>query len=161
MKPLSQKLNDAIMAEARRLESLIGFGYTPDPMAPNTYEELRNRFGRSSVTKLPLPVFSGGSERTIYADREVNYAFRYCHDVSHIAGKWDFTLLGEIRTAYNQLTNLEVFHGYGPETLEWKLLYADTVGQTREYHRTGGFVEDQVKFVCEFVLDTFGVAVVF
>ena len=148
---LSQRLNDAILAEASKLTKKIGFGYIPDVMAPTSYKELCAAYANCERSGCPLPVFSGGSESTIYGVPEVNYAFRYWHDVEHVLGGNNFGLQGEIRTAYRQLATLESVYGFGPATMEWKLLHADIVGQIQYYNKHKKFVENQVEFALDFI----------
>lgn len=148
---LSKQLNEVISLEAKRLAEKIGFSYIPDVMAPATYKELCFVFANCSRSSCPLPVYSGGSESTIYGATEVNYAFRFWHDVEHVLGGNSFSLKGETQTAFRQLDTLENVYGFGRETIEWKLLHADVIGQVEYYYKNKKFVENQVEFVLNFL----------
>ena len=91
-------------------------------------------------------VWSGGSEHTIFADRETNYAFRAWHDWRHLTGNHDFTPEGELEVYWAQEGDISRVYGAYPR--EWRtILWAEIVGQG-EYERANGtFPQDQMAFV--------------
>src|SRR3712207_4164474 len=88
MQPLDSDLNGAILRIASRLFP-DGFDVSPD--APSTFEELKAHLDAGNR----MVVWSGGSEKTIYVDPTVNYAFRAWHDWHHWRHSLPFTPDGE------------------------------------------------------------------
>jgi hypothetical protein len=131
LKPLSYRLNAAIMERAR------GLVYDVSDHAPNTLDEL---------ARAPrLIVYAGASDRTIYGDPQVNWAFRAWHDNVHKATGLGFDLAGEVAVARIQCAAI-------PDARDRALLWADIVGQTLYFARFGIFPADQRGFVTEFAL---------
>lgn len=139
-------LEHFVIAKAHRLAKDIGFSYIESDNAPNTYEELEEAYKLSVKTLAPLPVFSGASDKTIYLTKEGNWAFRFWHDITHVANGYKFTLADEIECSSLQCD--QVSNYFGANSLELKLFVADTIGQSvyAELHG-GAFPEDQLAFV--------------
>ena len=115
----------------------------PDPVedAPSTYQELR-QWWCTSAGASRFRVFSGNSDTSIYGSPEANYAFRAMHDYLHLVYRYEFDLLGELKTALKQEARL------GCLSAEEQLVFrVDTIGQSL-YHflSGGGYVEDQRGF---------------
>lgn len=86
-----------------------------------------------------IPIWSGGSELTIYGDRVVNWAFRAWHDSVHIALQADFSLEGETRVAMEQARILGGAHG--------RIMLAEVVDQLRYFEAHGRFPVDQLSYM--------------
>ncbi|MFN3889609.1 MAG: hypothetical protein ACK4MV_04360 [Beijerinckiaceae bacterium] len=142
---LDHELNVAVMVIANRLFP-AGFDVSDD--APDSYEKLVQRFesGRRYV------VYSGGADKTIFGDPEVNYCFRAWHDWCHWRGRFDFSFTGEYATYEMQCEHLVRVYGQGERIERWKkILFADVIGQRLHHDLTGTFPVDQMKFVREFL----------
>jgi hypothetical protein len=114
--------------------------------APSDYDALRRAYRHSKATGCPLPVNSLHNGRTIYRSRVSNLAFCFWHDVTHVKLGCDFGLEGETRVAMAQLDILRGF-GFEPCAREYRLLFADTYGQTIYNIVIESFPEDQESFV--------------
>jgi hypothetical protein len=115
---------------------------------PDTFEgmiDYKNKHGH-------LAIYSGGSDKTIFSSKYVNYAFRAIHDSRHILTGLRFTLQDEEGLAYYQ----------GQEFYEWTLqksykiklaqhifqiIYIEIYEQRLYVEQTGKFVEDQKAFM--------------
>lgn len=94
----------------------------------------------------PIPVWSGGSEHTIYSAPEVNYAFRAWHDSIHIALGAGFDAKGELTVARRHVFEASI-RGNLPDS-DLRALWADTWGQFSYAQELGGtFPTDQAAFV--------------
>jgi len=103
-------------------------------IAPDTFESLTRHIG------VPV-VWSGASERTIYADPRVNHAFRAWHDALHLRLGAGFDLEGESRVALEQARIVcQYSHTWA------RLVMAEVQDQAEYSIKNGLFVSDQVKF---------------
>lgn len=136
-----RSLNAAVVAIARQL---FPTGFEVSDVAPSTYEELVALFesGERYV------VYAGGSDTTIFGDREVNYHFRAWHDWCHWKGCHDFSLQGERATFRMQCEHIVLRFGDDARTRYWRrVLWADVVGQKLYWKRHGIYPYDQIAFV--------------
>jgi hypothetical protein len=141
MKPLDIGLNVAVLHVAN---TLCPGGYQVSEDAPDTYVKLRAHLDR---TKQML-VWSGGSENTIYAEPEVNWAFRAWHDWCHYYGAHPFTPEGERAVFEMQCSHLLLFYGDCLQTRQWiKILRAEVIGQQEYFYKHGRYPDDQRAFV--------------
>jgi len=146
MNKAGAELGRWMIQRAARLARDVGFSYEPAGDAPETYEAVLAAVRRSQCERVPFPVWAGGSDATIYGSAEANYAFRYWHDMAHIASTGDFTVAGELAAVRMQLT--ELARTFGTDSIEYALFVADTLGQVWFHERTeGGFVQDQKSWV--------------
>lgn len=148
------------LAHARRLLSAfitthadataqrLGFGWTAGPSAPSTYQQLRGAVAHCQATGEPLLVSSEHSDSVIYTRPEVNHAFRFWHDVSHVRRGLSFELPDELELA---LWHLDVLRrgGAEPASLQYRLLEADLVGQLLLMGLAKRFPYDQEDFVLD------------
>ena len=143
-KPLNNSFNIAILHIASKL---FPCGYNVSPDAPASYDELRAHLNAGKR----MTVFSGGSDKTIYEDKEVNYAFRAWHDWCHWKGSFDFSSEGELNVFKMQVKHIVTL--YGPSiTKPWiKLLHAEIVGQQEHFVKYGVFPDDQRAFVENYI----------
>jgi hypothetical protein len=141
MQSLDPALNAAIVYMASRF---LPNGFTASPKAPSTYEELKALLDNGKQ----IVVFSGGSGKTIYGDKRVNYAFRAWHDYCHWNGKVPLTMDGEVAAFELQCRQLYDTFGFNGQTLRWRnILHAEVVGQAQYYERHKRFPINQRMFV--------------
>ena len=138
--PLDIHLNVAVMHMA---DVVCPAGFDVSDTAPSTFPELMAFI----ETHRRITVFSGGSEKTIYADREVNYCFRAWHDWCHWRGRFDFSLEGETAVWQMQCDHFRSLFGDSAMTRRWqKILYVEVVEQWLFHERHGYFPDDQMAF---------------
>ena len=143
--PLDVELNAAILTIAARL---FPCGYLISEDAPDTYDKLVVHLDCGK----PLVVFAGGSEQTIYGDREVNYAFRAWHDWCHWRGGHPFNREGEQAVYAMQCQHLVQLYDYSLRTRRWfDILYAEIIGQQLYFEQHRQFPADQRAFVERFL----------
>lgn len=122
---LTRFVNQSILKKTK------GIQYRVSDNAPSTTQEL---FNSSS-----LVVWSGASDRTVYQDASINWAFRAWHDYSHIKTQLPFTIEGELELARIQASQFDA------EILQ-DLIYCEVAGQVNYFKTYGTFVENQVEF---------------
>lgn len=139
-------LHRFVIDKAARLSRDLGFSYIECEEAPNSFEELEKAYQHSLKTHEPLPVFSGASDKTIYLNNEGNWAFRFWHDITHVANGFNFTLADEIECSSIQAKQVAQY--FGTDSAEYRLFVADTIGQSvyAELHG-GAFPDDQLAYV--------------
>lgn len=143
--PLDRTLNVAILQMAARLFP-TGFDVAED--APNTLADLQAQVANTGR----MLVYSGGSDATIYACPEVNYAFRAWHDWCHLAGGFAFTAEGEAQACAMQQDQLRRVFGASAQVERWcAILDAEINGQVAFHAATGDFPVDQVAFVRDYL----------
>lgn len=144
--PFSERLNDWITEKVAQLVSdghIDGIDFT-DSDDYGTLEAIKNYYKDTHR----LIVWTGGSDDTIFADPEVNWAFRAWHDYVHIVNDLPFTVEGESLVAFLQAAEL-------PKDwyLERQLILSEVVGQVLYNHfHNGEFPSDQRAFTVHFCL---------
>lgn len=123
-----EHLTHFVLDRAAFLVDNLGCSWTAQADAPDTYPALRRAFAHSRVTGEPLPVSNENSDSVIFTNPDVNYAFRFWHDCSHVLQGLSFSLPDEFELAILHLEDLQNA-GFDPDTAEYKLLRADTLGQ--------------------------------
>lgn len=147
MQPLSKQFNAAVLTMAG-LVLPRGFDVLDD--APQTFEALQGYYDKTGR----VAVWSGASDHTIFADREVNYAFRAWHDANHLRFAQPFTLAGEMIVADLQKGQLEKRYGKGRYTDFYKaLIEMEVVGQAEYFAEFNKFPEDQMEFALGYMRD--------
>jgi|SRR6516164_5453411 hypothetical protein len=148
-------LSEFVIAKAKDLSYIFDFGYKAVDNAPNDYDSLLEAWHHAKHQKEQgkdafLPIWNGASDTTIYTSQEANYAFRFWHDVLHCISGLKFNTLDEIDLGLMQTENVK--KRFGNDSLEAKLMLADTVGQsTYAALNNGEFPEDQMAFVLSFL----------
>lgn len=138
--PIDIHLNVAVMHMA---SIVCPAEFDVSDKAPSTMAELTEFV----ETNGRIMVYSGASEKTIYADREVNYCFRAWHDWCHWKGRFDFSLKGETAVRRMQSDHLRLLYGDTAITRRWrKILYIEIVEQWLFNKRHGYFPDDQMSF---------------
>ncbi len=142
--PLDRGLNAAILSIAHQL---FPTGYDISEQAPSTYEDLVAHLNSGNR----MVVFSGGCEKTIYADREVNYAFRAWHDWCHWRGQHNFSLEGEVAVWEMQCRHIVTRYGISNTQMRWIfILHAEVVGQRIYYEKHRAYIDNQYAFVASY-----------
>lgn len=134
-----------IRSLATETASELGVTWRGSPCSPLSLRGIVDEFRAAIVTGLPVRVSDRYCERTIYVRPEDNIAFRFVHDSRHFFLGAGFTTEAELLVASCHLARLQA-DGFGPDSIEHRLLYADTVGQTLFLAETGSFVSNQVRF---------------
>jgi hypothetical protein len=125
MQPLSVELNRLILKHAPK--------YNVSSFVPDSYDLLMRNIGE-------MVVWDGASSNTIYADVNVNYAFRAWHDKLHIDLNADFSIEGESRVAMEQARLLK------SDSLG-RIIIVEVIDQAKYFNANGFFPVDQVDFV--------------
>jgi hypothetical protein len=145
MEPVDKGFNIAVLHIANQL---CPGGYEVADVAPDTYTKLRAHLDLSKQMK----VWSGGSDNTIYADKEVNWAFRAWHDWCHYNGRHAFTVIGERAVFEMQRLHLLLLYGRCPQTERWiDIFRAEVIGQQEYFYKNGHYPADQRAFVEEYL----------
>lgn len=139
-------LADFVRAKATDRMAELGFGWVGQPDAPNTYQQLRGAFAESMDTREPMPVSSLHCDATVYFERDDNLAFRFWHDTSHVIHGLSFRLEDELELALWHLDQL-VLAGHLPDSLVYRVLQADLLGQLYLMGLIGRFPLNQCTFV--------------
>lgn len=141
--PLDRAFNRAVH---HIVSKLLPNGFDVSDSAPSSLIGLRAHYEATGR----ICVWSGGSDRTIFADAETNYAFRAWHDYHHLTGEHDFTPDGELSVACAQ--SQDIYDLYGLHHRWADILHAEIIGQG-EYERANGvFPNDQMAFVRAYLI---------
>ena len=144
------RLSEFVRTFAECTRGSVGFGWSPCPDAPSTYEALHTAYARSTATGEPLPVSSEHSEPVIYTSASVNLAHRFVHDVHHVRLGLSFELDDELELALWHIDRLRAA-GFGRHSLEYALFHADLVGQVLINGLGHRFPADQEHFALDCV----------
>lgn len=138
---LDRGFNSVVQAMARRFMPQ-GFDVSSD--APDTLEALRKHYKKTGR----ILVWNGASDRTIFGDPEVNFAFRAWHDYTHLKISAPFDRPGETAVALVQTADMYQRMGYCNNSRRYaRIIDAEIVGQLRHQETFGEFPEDQLGFV--------------
>jgi hypothetical protein len=141
-----ENLGRFVLHEAERAGVEHGISYVPSINAPSTYDELLTTYAACIHSGAPFPISPDNCQRTIYTSPQINWAFRFVHDLVHIDNRLSFTPLDEVAVGAIQLEALRAAR-YGPGSVEHRLLHADTIGQTFCSAVLGRFPYNQRLFV--------------
>jgi len=140
-------LSALVRCQAEAAASFYSITWEPSHAAPSTFHDLQVCVHRAcSNWTAGVPVSDQFSDHTIFMSPQDNYAMRFWHDITHVRLDADFGIEGEASVAEAHLDVLASY-GFGPESLEYQLLKADTLGQLWYNAATGTFPEDQSAFV--------------
>ena len=123
----------------------LGVTWRGSPCAPSSLAEVVEEFRAGMLTGLPVRISNRFSDNTIYVGPEDNGAFRFVHDSRHYFLRAGFEPESELLVASCHLARLQRA-GYSPDSIEYRLLYADTVGQVLFLAETGQFVDNQLRY---------------
>lgn len=145
--PMDRGLNAAILHVANRL---FPCGFDVCDVAPDTFDGLK---AHVEITGRML-VWNGASDRTVFADDEVNFAFRAWHDLRHLTADAPFTPEGEAAACEAQIADLVTLFGDDERTRRWAaIMRAEVNGQVAHLERHGAFPVDQAGFVAAWLVD--------
>jgi hypothetical protein len=133
-----------LCAAAQRVEEL-GFGWVTSERAPTIYPALLEAFAASEASKVSYPVSGANCEGTVYGTPTANRALRFWHDTRHAQLGLTFAYEDEMLLAVDHLDSFSC-SGFDEDSLEYRLFYADTMGQAYFGACGHGFVGDQLRF---------------
>jgi hypothetical protein len=134
-----------ISDQARKVAAEHRMRYVPSAKAPSNYPALLLAYRSRARTGRPFPVRPEHYQQTIFTRPQLNWAFRFVHDLEHVRCHLSFSTLDELQVGAHHLEALRAA-GYGPGSLEHKLLHADTVAQTYCFALLGRFPYNQRRF---------------
>jgi hypothetical protein len=154
MRAFSLRLNVAVMQIASQL---FPTGFDVSDNAPDTFDKLKAHVAKTGR----MLVWNGASDKTIFADEEVNFAFRAWHDWCHLAGEFPFTPEGEKDAACMQLQHIRALFGRTKEAdYMCRLVWTEVVGQVEYHlHHNGAFPSDQAAFTKHYLVNPFSAVV--
>lgn len=139
-------LSTFVLSHAITLSMFHGVDYFPVDNAPNDYDALYDMWRHCQSDNGPFLVWSGGSDKTIYTTQAANHAFRFWHDILHVTKGLKFDTMDEIEIGIIQTKAIQA--EFGKDSLEAKIMLADTVGQSvYAQMNQGEFPDNQVSFV--------------
>lgn len=141
------ELGGWLVRYAHRLTKDVGIGYEPSSEAPSTFKALKAEWSECMRTRRPMRVYDGACEGTVYGSAPANWAFRFWHDVLHVAHGLTFKPDDEVKLGLMQVK--AVADAFGADSLEALVMLTDTTAQTEHYRLTGRFVDDQAAFVLD------------
>lgn len=149
--PLSTRFNVAVLQIA---SNLFPAGFDVSENAPNAFEALVSHVQDTGR----MLVWNGASDTTIFADNEVNFAFRAWHDYCHVAGGFEFTPEGEKAACLMQIEHIRAIYGDTPTADHFvSLVWAEVVGQVSyTLSHDGAFPVNQMAFVKHFLTNPVG-----
>lgn len=142
------EVSDFVRYQAAAARDRVGFWYSPDPLAPGTFEELLDAFCKSTLSHRPLPVSSLHCEGTIYDEPEDNIRFRFWHDTEHVRMGLSFNPADELVVAHQHLSDARDY-GMSPSGLAYRLLQADTVANIEASVALGRFPSSGLAFALD------------
>lgn len=138
-------LTEFIRARAEETKAELGFGWRPSVCVPVSFDAVTQEFRACAFSGLPMRVSSLHCGRIVYLTPEDEHAFRYLHSTRHVRLQAGFDLGGELRVASCHLAQLKRA-GFGAGSIEFRLLYADTVGQAIFAAEHRCFPADRLRF---------------
>jgi len=138
-KPLSVAFNVAVLHITSKI---LPCGFDVSENAPQDYDSLVAHYEKTGR----VLVWNGASDKTIFGDCEVNFAFRAWHDSKHIIGSFSFTREGEMNALAMQKADILAIYDGTAADFFCTLLDAEIRGQFDYAERHGGFPIDQIGF---------------
>lgn len=145
MKPLSRAFNVAVLHITSKVFP-CGFDVSAD--APQDFDSLMTYYRETGR----VCAWNGASDKTIFADSDVNFAFRAWHDSKHVLHWFPFTLLGEIGALKCQKVDVRACYDGAAADLFCRLLDAEIYGQFRYNEKHGGFPIEQAAFARAYLI---------
>lgn len=136
----------------------LGVTWRGSPTAPSTLCEVVEEFRAGMLTGRPVRISNRYCQHSVYVHPRDNVAFRFVHDSRHYFLRAEFETEPELLVASCHLARLQRA-GYPPDSIEHRLLYADTVGQALFLAETGQFVDDQMRFALRCLTDSLPAAI--
>lgn len=99
-------------------------------------------------------IWSGESDKSIFACKETNHYSRALHDLIHIKKGFDFSAQGEIDVCAESISLLRQAYPKEPNLDYWcKLMDCEIIGQVEYLTRNGHFVGNQMGFTKAYLSD--------
>lgn len=154
IKTAAGKLGAFLLENQARIEKLLNIRCAPTAdFAPKYDLEVARAF-REAITgsdeKRFFKVSSDNSTHTIYPRTSMNIAFRFWHDLLHVTYNKAFTLKDELSVAAMHTADIKA--QFGADSLEARIIDADTAGQSLYDSIHGGFPIRQDLFVIDYIL---------
>jgi len=143
------RLSSFVQSKALQMAKRFALSYEPMPRAPETLPEMQRAYRHCIIHSTPFPIWEGGSENTIYISASDNYAFRFWHDMLHLALYAETILVDEVELGHIHVGC--VMAQFGMHSLEAAMMRADTIEQSKYEAEHGHFPVDQLAFVKEYV----------
>jgi hypothetical protein len=143
-KPIDSAFNAAVLHCAMRSNPR---GWMVSDDAPDTLASLQACIERDGR----ITVWRGGSDATMFADAEINYAFRAWHDSRHARLNAEFDSAGELETMRAQIADLTALYAGHDRLAIWtRYLEIEIAGQFDFAAAHGGeFPADQYQFTLD------------
>ena len=138
---IDKAFNAAVLHIAGKLNP-CGWDIVPERYAPSTLGELRMVHAITGR----IAISGANSDRTIFGDPEVNFAFRAWHDWHHLKLGAQFDPAGELAVANSQAGDLIALYGAAVSRPWRKLLEIEINGQVRYFAYHNCFPDDQIGF---------------
>lgn len=150
-----EKLTKFVILQSEKIQRALNITIEDSENAPSTFEQLKSEFENCLKMKKPFKVFSGACENTIYTNYHGNISFRFWHDFLHYSKNLGFDTDSEF--AVGELQIQAVQKEFGKNSIESKLMQADTIGQVKYFSKYNKFVENQLQFAKDYLkmLDNF------
>jgi hypothetical protein len=145
-RPLSVPFNVAVLHITSRV---LPCGFDVSEHAPQDFDSLIAHYDKTGR----VLVWNGASDKTIFADSEVNFAFRAWHDSKHIIGGFPFTREGEMNALAMQKADILAIYDGATADYFCALLDAEVRGQFEYQKWHGGFPVDQIGFARAYLAD--------
>lgn len=151
------KLGKYLLDKQQSIERLLNLRANVcfDGGAPDNADKLFGAYrraceGRSYGNYGLLPVSGDNMTTTIFGTDQANIAFRFWHDILHCTYGLDFSLKSEV--AIGEMHVAEIKRIFGADSLDARIMEADTVGQSIYQSIKGQFPKDQTRFATGYVL---------
>lgn len=143
------RLSAFVRQQAQNITRLTGINFEESEFAPETYAGVVDGFKEAIRTGRPVLVSSENSDHSIYTHASDNWSFRFWHDYLHFKYELRFSFIDELLTGQHQVD--AVAAEFGVDSLEAKLMTADTLGQVLHFKTHGVHVQDQLAFARSFL----------
>ena len=144
--PISQRLNDFIELWFEEKKDLFSFVSVDDFNPADIEGTLKKHIKRFEETK-KINIWTGCSDKTIFASDEINHKFRAWHDFYHITKNLSYFEEGEKKVCELQKNDLPKNYNF-----EKTLLDIEIVGQVEFFKEKNDFPINQHKFCKDFLI---------
>jgi len=143
--PISPKLNNFIENWFESKKDLFTFVSVDDFDENDIEGTLKKHIKRFEDTK-KINIWTGESEKTIFASSKINHKFRAWHDFYHITKNLSYNPEGEILVCEEQKKDL-------PKNFDFEktLLDIEIKGQIEYFEQKNKFVSNQYNFCIEYL----------
>lgn len=144
-KRAQSNLKSLIKEVSKETGQELGFTWRASRNAPSAFEALCREFKVARLTGMAFRVSNENSLDTIYPDPLTNYRFRFWHDTRHAWLNANFSLEGEQAVTAVHLARVKRA-GFGKNTMEYRLIEADILGQAIYSNLYNSFPVNQLRF---------------